>query len=73
MSNLKKVSMNLTERDIANTEKLKERLHARSNADTVSSALAITSSLSDHLERGEQLFVRTKDGKIERLVITGFD
>ena len=73
MSTLTKVSMNLTDKDISNTEKLKERLHARTKADAVSAALSITASLSEHLAEGEQLFVRTKDGKTERLVITGLN
>lgn len=73
MSTLTKVSMNLTERDIENTDKLKERLHARTKADTVSAALSITSSLSDHMMKGEQIFIRTKDGKTERLIIPGLN
>ncbi|MFC3909878.1 hypothetical protein ACFORL_12435 [Legionella dresdenensis] len=68
---LTKVSMNLTDRDISNTEKIKNRLHSRSKADAVSAALSITSSLSDYIERGEEIFVLTKDGKTERLVIPG--
>jgi hypothetical protein len=73
MSKLTKVSMNLTEKDIANTVKLKNRLHTRSNADTVSAALSITSSLSEHLAEGETLLIRTKDGKTERVVIPGLN
>lgn len=73
MSNFTKVSMNLTARDVENTEKLKERLHVRSKADAVSVALWITTSLSEHLLQGEQIFIRTKDGKTERLIFPGLD
>ena len=73
MTNLTKISMNLTKRDIENTDKLKERFHARTKADTVSAALSITASLSEHLENGEQLFIRTKDGHTQQVIIPGLD
>ncbi len=73
MSTLTKVSMNLTSKDVDNTEKLKQRLHARSKADAVSAALSITTSLSEYIEKGEQIFIRTKDGKTERLIFPGFN
>ena len=73
MTKLTKVSMNLTGRDVENTEKLRKRLHSRSKADAVSAALSITSSLSEHLASGDQLFIRTKSGKTERLIIPGLD
>ncbi len=71
MSNLTKVTMNLTQRDVRNTEKLAERLHTRSKAEAVSAALSITSSLSDLLEGDKELIIRNKKGEIEKVIIPG--
>lgn len=68
---LKKVTMNLTERDIANTESLMTRLDARNKASTVSSALAITEGIARRLEDGGELIVKNKDGSMETVVIAG--
>jgi hypothetical protein len=69
---LKKVTMNLTERDIANTEILTVRLHSRNKASTVSSALAITEGITRKMADGGELIVRKKDGSMETVVIAGF-
>ena len=69
---LKKVTMNLTERDIANTEILTARLHSRNKASTVSSALAITEGITRKIEDGGELIIRKKDGSMETVVIAGF-
>lgn len=66
-----KVTMNLTERDIKNTETLSQRLHSRSKASAVSSALAIAEGITRSIERGEEVLIRTKDGTMERVFITG--
>ena len=68
---LKKVTMALTEWDIANTERLVERLHARNRATAVSSALAITEGLTRKIAEGGELMIRRKDGTVETVVITG--
>ena len=68
---MKKVTMNLTEQDIRNTETLTARLHSRSKALTVSSALAITEGLTRKIEEGGELMIRKKDGTMETVVITG--
>ena len=68
---LKKVTMNLTERDIANTEVLTVRLNARNKASTVSSALAIAEGITKKIEDGGELIVRKKDGSLETIVIAG--
>lgn len=44
---LTKVSMNLTERDIRNTEDVRNLFHVRTNVDAVSAALGITRSLGE--------------------------
>ena len=70
---LKKVTMNLTERDIANAEILTARLHSRNKASTVSTALAITEGITRKIEDGGELIVRKKDGSIETVLIAGLD
>ena len=70
---MNKVTMNLTDRDVKNTDKLKKQLHARSKAEAVSTALSVTTSLAELLEDGGELLVRGKDGVIERIKITGLD
>jgi len=67
----KLVSMGLTERDITNAEKLQEKFHCANKAEAVSAALSITVSLMDRLANGEELYIRTKAGITERLIIPG--
>lgn len=71
MSLLRKVTMNLTERDVKNTERLRNILHTRSNAEAVSAALSITSSLSEMLEDDKELIIRSRTGDIEKVIIPG--
>lgn len=63
--------MNLTERDIKNTDKLYTKLHTRSKAEAVSAALSITTSLSEMLEGDKELIIRNKNGEIEKVIIPG--
>lgn len=71
MTQLTKVTMNLTDRDVKNAEKLSEQFHTRSKAEAVSAALTITSSLSDLLQGGKELIIRNKDGDLEKIIIPG--
>ncbi len=73
MTKLTKVTMNLTEKDVQNTEHLREKFHARSNAEAVSAALSISSSLADILNKGDEVFIKTKNGDTEKLIITGLN
>ncbi len=66
-----KVTMNLTERDVENTEKLTTLLHSRSKAATVSTALSVTATIADIIEKGGSVMIRNKDGSMDRLIITG--
>ena len=68
---LQRVAMNLTKRDIENTDKVRSVLHARNNAQAVSSALALVVSMTDLLEDGGVLMVRDKNGELQRVVIPG--
>ena len=70
---MNKITMNLSDKDVQNTETLKQRLHARSKAETVSTALSVTTSLSKILEEGGELLVKGKDGTTERIIITGLN
>ena len=70
---MKRVSMNLTEQDVRNTESLTARLNSRNKASTVSSALAITEGLARKLEEGGELLIRKKDGSLETVLITGLN
>ena len=69
MSQMQRVIMNLSEHDVQNTERLRLKLHTRNNAEAVSAALSITSSLSDLLEDNQELFIRNKNGDIEKVII----
>ncbi len=68
-----KVTMNLTERDVQNTEKLTASLHSRSKAATISMALSVTATIADIIAEGGTMMVRNPDGFMERLIITGIE
>ena len=65
----KKVTMGLTKKDIANTEILVERMHARNKASVVSNALALTALLTERISEGDELLLRKKDGTLERILL----
>jgi predicted signal transduction protein with EAL and GGDEF domain len=71
--NTVKVTMNLTDRDVDNTDKIRKVFHARSNAAAVSDALSITATLVAMLKDGNEILVRNKKGELEKLVFTGLD
>ena len=68
-----KVTMNLTEQDVANTEILTTRLNSRNKASTVSSALAITEGITRKIEDGGELMIKKSDGSTETVVIAGLN
>jgi len=70
---LQRVAMTLTARDIRNTEKLKRTFDARSNAQAVSTALALAVSVSDLMSEGNELLLRDKDGTLQKVVIPGLE
>jgi hypothetical protein len=73
MSEYTKVSMNLTDRDVRNTEYVRQLFHVRTNADAVSAALGITSSLGEMVKKGNEVFIRNKQGELQKLLIPGLD
>ena len=66
-----KVTMNLTSKDVDNTDKIRKMFHARSNAAAVSDALSVTATLADMLKEGNEILVRNKKGDLEKIVIAG--
>lgn len=65
-----KVTMSLTDRDVANTEKIRNALDARSNAHAVSIALSLAAFLVDRIRGGDELVLRTSKGESQRVVMT---
>jgi hypothetical protein len=68
-----KVTMNLTDRDVENTESLVRLTGSRTKAQAVSTALSVTKAIASRLKSGGEVFIKNKDGNIERLVIPGFE
>lgn len=64
-----KVTMNLSDRDVANTDMLVALTHSRSKAQAVSTALSVTKLLAQRMAAGSEVLIKGKDGKIETLVI----
>jgi hypothetical protein len=62
-----KVTMSLTDRDVANTEKIRNALDARSNAQAVSVALSLTAFVVDQLQKGNELLLRTPQGETQKI------
>ncbi len=64
-----KVTMNLTSRDVRNTETIQEVMHTRSKAQAVSTALSVTTALAENMKPGSELLIRQKDGSVEKIII----
>ncbi len=74
MHGFKKVTMNLTVRDIENTDVIATATHARSKAQAVSTALSLTRFVIDNLRiPGTNLVLRTQDGKDQRIAMLELD
>jgi|GEM_PF-4746270 len=64
-----KVTMNLSERDVANTNELQVLTGSRSKAQAVSTALSVTKILAQRMSKGGEVLIRGKDGTLETLII----
>lgn len=64
-----KVTMNLTRKDVKNTESLQDFMNARSKAQAVSTALSVTKALAENMKPGSELLIRQKDGSLEKIII----
>lgn len=73
MTQFTRVTMNLTDRDVRNTEKVSQLFHTRNKADAVSAALGITSSLGEMVKKGNELLIRNKKGELQKIFIPGLD
>jgi len=62
--------MVLTDRDVANTAKIRESTDARSNAHAVSIALSLTGFIVDALRNGDELMFRLPNGEFRQVYMT---
>ena len=68
-----KVTMNLTEKDVSNTDDIYHWISARSKAQAVSTALSLTRFVLNALRTpGTKLLLETPDG-MERVVMPEFE
>ncbi len=67
-----KVTMNLTEQDVENADKLTKVFNARSKAATISSALSLANEIAKLIKKGE-IMIRGKGGDLEKIVFTGMN
>ena len=63
--------MNLTDSDVENALKIKERFSTRSNAQAVSTALAFTSQLVSLLKKNSKLLIEDENGQIQQVLLLG--
>lgn len=63
-----KVTLTLTDSDLAKVDSITKVMDARSKAQAVSNAINLTEYLSDALKSGGDLLIRKPDGQIERIV-----
>jgi hypothetical protein len=61
--------MLLSDTDALNAERIEKSTAARSKAHGLSIALTLTRYIIDQIMKGNELLVRTKDGKLERVVM----
>jgi hypothetical protein len=64
-----KVTMLLTEKDVANISTVYEIAQFRTKAQAISLAAAVTRFLVEQRQRGAQLQLKWPDGEVERIVI----
>jgi len=70
---LKKISMNLTEKDVENAEIIFTKTNARTKAQVVSNALALARFIVERVkdEPGARLVVVEEDGTKNRIIVLG--
>ena len=73
VTELKKVTMNVTNQDIHNVEALAIRFGSRSKASAVSSALAIVEGLAQKISEGNELLIRDWNGNFRHVLIKGLN
>ena len=68
---LKRVTMQLAERDFQNAEELLKRFNAQNKAEVVSNALSITEGLTREVQNGNEIIIRRRDGALCPVTIKG--
>jgi predicted GNAT superfamily acetyltransferase len=64
-----RVSMSLTDRDVTNADTLAGLIGSRNKAEAVSTALSLTRLVAEKMSAGGEVFVKRRDGGIERITI----
>jgi hypothetical protein len=61
--------MSLTDRDVTNADTLAGLIGSRNKAEAVSTALSLTRLVAEKMSAGGEVFVKRRDGGIERITI----
>jgi hypothetical protein len=64
-----RVTLNLTDQDLANVERIVSLPGVRNRTHAMSVALALTAYLASVVQRGGELLTRKKDGTVEKVVL----
>src|SRR5438105_2021061 len=68
--NMRKVTMDITDRDVENTQFLRDVLRARSNAQVISIALSLMRFIvTALLVPNTQILIKNPDGTLDRIVV----
>ena len=67
-SDLRKVTMNLSEADVARVNFLQTKMQLRTKADVVATSVLYTKILADLVDDGD-ILIRHRDGRIEKLIL----
>ena len=70
---MKRVTMGLTPTDIENTSRIEKSFSTRSKASAVGTALSVAATITQELQNGNQILVRTPNGEIKQMVFAGFN
>ena len=68
---MKKVTMNLTDKDIENLNELYEELNVRSKAGAVSTSLGIAQAILRAKQKGGRIIIENEKGESQELIISG--
>ena len=68
---MKKVTMNLTEKDIETLNQLYDELNVRSKAGAVSTSLGIAQAIMAAKSKGGRIIIENDKGESQELLITG--
>ena len=69
MSNIQKVTMGLTEKDVENVQFLLDELNTRTKAGAVSASLNLAKALVDAKKHGSKIIIKNDDGTLQELLM----